>query len=1807
MLNPLAFTESVIGNFLKYQLTAYPFQDERLNSQMRTLLQLDHARQSPLLRGPFVSLSQRFAAGCSVASLTEAGLLHPLLTSIAPFPHLYAHQEKAIRAIQTGQTTLVSTGTGSGKSECFLYPAISQALRLRDAHAPAGISSVIVYPMNALAEDQLDRLRGLLAGTGISFGIYVGKTPETEREIDSSTRMAAGSSKADYEQRVQQVRKAGRPSTVHPCEEVCSREKMRTDGQQPRILLTNVKQLELLLTRGVDAEMFRHATLDFLVFDEAHTFTGIIGAESACLVRRLKAFCGAAGHTVCVATSATIVDRSNPNAARDFAVRFFGVEADQVTCVTEEYQQDPWRPTGAMPPTPPDATRLLHDCLLEVEQDGPEQETSIRQLYTTLCQRSLPAPHDWRVALFDALQENPLAALIAQELQQPHSLSELVQSLSQRTEREVSESEALCYLILGAAAVRDGRAVFRPVVHAFVRGIPGAVVTFPSPSNAPQLWLSGEDEQVATEGKETYCPLRVFTCTTCGQHYFAHYVQDFDFGAKGPSGGDATLTGGSCWEKLEPERGGVRVLLVNRILYQNDDETPDTPRTAPVWFCRHCGTLHSEEQTRCLRCGSASPLVRLYAIRPNDQGRLGSCVSCQAHGGGRSHRECIREVRAVHVADVHVLAQEIIQHEDRKRLLIFADSRQDAAFQAGWMKDHARHFRLVAQLDQVLRTLSTPTSIGDIIRYLENVFDQDENLSRALLTEVWTVAPRDSAPHGHVTERRKFLMIQLTRELSLGTRCAVGLEAWGRLRVSYRDISSTTREILQMAQEFALPVDDVALCIEGILDYLRWKRIVFEPENKIYTKCFMEGDALVQQGYLNNPLSPKATKFTWESQDDKRYYLAFWKEHEGTLMSQVKKLGVADQRLKEFLQDAWTLLTEKGILVPVQLLGSKDRCLPGGGGGYQIDATAIRLIANNGFYRCDHCRRKSTRRTPGQKCLAWRCSGSLDQFVVDQPDDYNLHVIREDYALMRPEEHTAMVPQDKRDRIENAFKSSRDNQINTLVCTPTLELGVDIGTLDCTLMRNVPPLPANYWQRVGRAGRRHRMAVNLTYCRSVSYDKAYYEDPLKMLGGAVAPPAFNLQNQVLIAKHLHALILTTTNQLIHDETLPQTERDAIRNMREEMFPSQITKYLFDAQSHLRTSPFDFTPFRQVLETYKERYLSAAKAVFQASWPAEDAEAVTEPLLRKMLQETSDELNTVARRLFRRVHWAFQETQRLERLKRTTGTFDHSEDEAHYRRCDALIKKYKGLYWKKRKSQTVDDGISTYGVLAAEGFLPGYGLDTGSVRATGEIPFIAGGGTLELPRPPSMALREYVPGNLIYANGQKFVPRHYMLVTGEQYQEQPVMAFSREKEAMVELSPGTSPSAMSMDALKVIPICDVELAHQFQISDDEEYRFQMPVMVFAVDKEQHNGGEEYAWGPATLQRRSNANFRMANLGTPGATGGQCGYLICTICGQSISPLSSNEALQKFRAGHKERCGQEPQQIGFYADITADCLKMPDCENRIIAYSVMEALRMGAAHILDMHIEDLQIMVIGRLDTDAVDAYLWDPMPGGSGLIQQILARFDDILQEAIRLLDGCSGACEKACINCMQNFRNMFYHKYLDRHLALSILRERQGLLRLRHAIPPTRTTGTAQASQNGGGPVNQAEARLKNLLDRAGLTEGIWQQHVQFRKPIERIGFKTTTPDVFYPPLDDDDDQKGLCLYLDGMSQDIHGNPDAQAQDKAIRDHLRNEGYEVVELTVHDLDDQKAVTDAFKRIARFAFGRPKAKELQDNPDWFERV
>ncbi|MFN9823113.1 MAG: DUF1998 domain-containing protein, partial [Planctomyces sp.] len=231
------------------------------------------------------------------------------------------------------------------------------------------------------------------------------------------------------------------------------------------------------------------------------------------------------------------------------------------------------------------------------------------------------------------------------------------------------------------------------------------------------------------------------------------------------------------------------------------------------------------------------------------------------------------------------------------------------------------------------------------------------------------------------------------------------------------------------------------------------------------------------------------------------------------------------------------------------------------------------------------------------------------------------------------------------------------------------------------------------------------------------------------------------------------------------------------------------------------------------------------------------------------------------------------------------------------------------------------------------------------------------------------------------------------------------------------------SALQTKLVQAISVCDVELTHQSHISDDEEVRFQMGVSIFGLERHQHNGGRAYGWGEQSLQLRRGVRFRMVNVGAAHAIerAEQYGYPVCKGCGCSVSPLSSDTQRAQFAERHKEHGYTPDLPLGFYADVVADALTLPGCPDQQTACSVLEALRMAAAQVLDMTIEDLQVLVIGQVDRDGVDAVLWDPMPGGSGLLEQICQRFSEVVAAATEIVSGCPSDCESSCIDCLQTF------------------------------------------------------------------------------------------------------------------------------------------------------------------------------------------
>src|SRR5574344_1240779 len=272
-LNPIQESNFIESEFREYLKDTFSFRDKEYQEQF--IQELD--RQS-LYKGPYLNVSLPFVSTKSLNELIDEGKISSLfrnLSDISLDQKLYKHQEESIDKICNGRNVVITTGTGSGKTESFLYPVLNTILRdIEAGNNGPGIRAILLYPMNALVNDQIDRVRKILTGfPDIRYGFFTG---ETEEKSSDKLRKAM----SDL---------VGAPI---PENEVLSREEIRNNP--PHLLFTNYSMLEYLLIRPNDFKIFTPEYLKnwkYVILDEAHTYNGALGIEVSLLLRRLTGLC----------------------------------------------------------------------------------------------------------------------------------------------------------------------------------------------------------------------------------------------------------------------------------------------------------------------------------------------------------------------------------------------------------------------------------------------------------------------------------------------------------------------------------------------------------------------------------------------------------------------------------------------------------------------------------------------------------------------------------------------------------------------------------------------------------------------------------------------------------------------------------------------------------------------------------------------------------------------------------------------------------------------------------------------------------------------------------------------------------------------------------------------------------------------------------------------------------------------------------------------------------------------------------------------------------------------------------------------------------------------------------------------------------------------------------------------------------------------------------------------------------------------------------------------------------------------------
>lgn len=369
-----------------------------------------------VVRGPSVTLTQDFELASALNALVHAG--------------------------RAGRSFVVTTGTGSGKTEAFLLPVLDGMLR-RKEQGVRGVQAVLLYPMNALANDQLERLRRLLRGSGlsVSYSLYTGDSDNASQSLNEE-----------------------------PAEtERLTRAAIRRDP--PDILLTNYKQLEFLLVRPEDRELFTQA-LRFLVLDELHSYRGALATEIACLIRRLRAHADrAAGDAVAIGTSATVASGAgSAKAFAEFVTALFGQNVEPSYIIAECFAPRP--PESPLrTPAPP----ALSDAdLMDFDPSDDEAVVALAERLTGWAALIAGATAE-RVAVLPS--GNAVVSVLEEVFLRPASVSDAANALRERAAGRAERSdeelrrEVEAYLLVGSVGDDQHLPRLKPKLHTFFHGV----------------------------------------------------------------------------------------------------------------------------------------------------------------------------------------------------------------------------------------------------------------------------------------------------------------------------------------------------------------------------------------------------------------------------------------------------------------------------------------------------------------------------------------------------------------------------------------------------------------------------------------------------------------------------------------------------------------------------------------------------------------------------------------------------------------------------------------------------------------------------------------------------------------------------------------------------------------------------------------------------------------------------------------------------------------------------------------------------------------------------------------------------------------------------------------------------------------------------------------------------------------------------------------------------------------------------------------------------------------------------------------
>lgn len=1252
---------------------------------------------------PLVQFNPSFESGGKVEDLVKAGTLVDDFNNVFYDENgqswsIFRHQAEAIRKGNDGKGFVVTSGTGSGKSLTYLSTIFNYLFKNK---GQPGIKAIIVYPLNALINSQDSAIRSFESnyrkrtGNDLPFTIkkYTGQTVDRDSIINNP----------------------------------------------PDILLTNYMMLELLMVRQGD-EPLRKAFLNnlkFLVYDELHVYKGRQGADVSLLNRRIKSAC-TNKNIICIGTSATMASGS------------LDEQKETVAKVASDFF---------------DTTFSANDVIVE----SLTYSTKNIQIDSNLINPLLTSPIT--ITTKEDLEQHPLAIWLERTIaigeggtnkirRKPQSLEKTAKQLSEFTGTDAKACEQRIVELLIEAekinikSVRDKKkdTVLPFKLHQFISQTGYVYLSLQKPGNRhitldpnPFVKIEGQEEEMPVyetvfsriSGQEFICVRK-----DVSKDHQKLIFRSFDDNKNPRNEEDLKTNDGKGTQKRarqqEEYKDGYIVFempgnlldineykdilpaawlsksgkieaskdffLPKEIYVKCDGTFSEQPNgaekawfiAAPLLYDPTCGVIYQETKL--------SEKTKLISLGNEGRSTSTTLITLQTLLALHKHKKPERE----------------------QKLMSFTDNRQDASLQAGHFNDFVQVVHLRSAIEKVLRTTPEPLGIHDLIYKVQDALKLDEgdyalnpSTNPSIPDEINRKALRD------------YISYRIIQDLKRGWRYILpNLEQTALLEVTYRNIDQYCNEALHWSQ-IAL-VDNLSNAarkefVTQVLDYFRnlyaidyemlrydnRARVQDEMNNALHKEKLWsldKGEKIEVPNLLSPYGADKGPRETFLQSVGPVSRLGRFIKHE------FRKAGLTQPTTNEYM-DFIVILLDK--LQELRFLRKElVKAEKGEKEAYQLILTSVL------WKKGDHKTVKVDKTS----------FVTLDGEITITPHEYFQKLYELDFTSLPKSyiaaEHTGQISNELKIEREQKFNDAKE--LSALYCSPTMELGIDISSLNVVHMRNIPPGPANYAQRSGRAGRSGQSALVFAYASKVSpHDKHYFSDPVKMVSGIVQAPRIDLTNEELVRSHINATVLSFLNAGEFGASLMDLVDMAGKTYK------------------LRTDVK--AKYQDIIDSSFEKIVSVVREVVkgiklnETSWYGEE-------WLKKEVRTVPEKLENALTRWRKMYLDALRQMNEAHEIKTSPIIKDASMKRVADRSYWLAENRLKLLL--NQSDKTKNSSLSefyTFRYLAAEGFLPGYNFTRLPIRV-----FLGGKDKNEaISRPRFIGLEEFGPNNIIYHNGGKY--------------------------------------------------------------------------------------------------------------------------------------------------------------------------------------------------------------------------------------------------------------------------------------------------------------------------------------------------------------------------------------------------------------------------------------------------------------------